>query len=277
MVIDQSHKRKFAVFYTACFLVSYAWLFFNHLLFHQLQPVFFLNRLDLTLNLFFVTGIQQAIKNNYGIQLLFDLLYLLLPLLTLGFINSRRGGIMAALHAVFNLVYALLLSSFTPLSIAGFAGWILLPWILVPSSAKGFYFMMHAMRYIFLIFFFSAGLWKIRTGALFHSGQMSAILVHQHAVYLADAPGNWFSRIIQYLIMHKNISYLLYLLVTLLELVFVAGFFTKKYDRWLAGFFVLFVLFDFVLMRINYFAWVAFLGCFWFSRHEEPGAEEIKT
>lgn len=254
-------------------MISYAWLFFNHMLFHQLQPVFFTNRLDLSLNILFLTGIQHAVVQYYFLKLLLDILYLMLPFLLLFFINSRRVAIPAMVNALFNLVYALLVSSFTPLSIAGFAGWILLPLVFIPYSARGFYFSVNTMRYIFLLFFFSAGLWKIRTGGIFNAEQMSAILLKQHTAYLVQAPGDWFTTCINYLVIHQNISFTLYLLATAAELVFVIGFFTKKFDRVLMLVFLLFVLFDFILMRINYFSWVAFLGCLWFSAYTEPGTE----
>lgn len=274
MVINNTHRRNFAVFYLCCFVISYGWLFFNQLLFHQLQPVFFLNRLDLSLNIVFLAGIQKALINNYLLQLGLDLLFLLMPFMLLATVNKKGQSHIAVLTCIFNFVYTLLLSSFTPLSISGFAGWILLPWIFVFRSQAGFYFSQNSIRYLFLLFFFSAGLWKIRTGAVFNTEQMSAVLLLQHAAYLVDAPSDWFTNCVNYLVIHKQLSFLLYLLVTIAELVFVIGFFTKKYDKALIGIFLLFVLFDFILMRINYFPWVAFLGCFWFAKYSEPAVEE---
>lgn len=274
MVINKTHRRNFAVFYLCCFVVSYAWLFFNQLLFHQLQPVFFLNRLDLSLNIVLLAGIQKVLINNFPLQLGLDLLFLLTPFMLLATVNKRGQSYIAVLTGIFNFVYTLLLSSFTPLSISGFAGWILLPWIFLSRSDTGFYFSLNSIRYLFLLFFFSAGLWKIRTGAVFNTEQMSGVLLLQHTAYLVDAPSDWFTKCVNYLVIHKQLSFLLYLIVTVAELVFVIGFFTKKYDKALMVIFLLFVLFDFILMRINYFPWVAFLGCLWFAKYSEPGVEE---
>lgn len=189
-------------------------------------------------------------------------------------VNKKGQSYIAVLTGIFNFVYTLLLSSVTPLSISGFAGWILLPWIFVSRSDTGFYFSLNSIRYLFLLFFFSAGLWKIRTGAIFNTEQMSGVLLLQHAAYLVDAPSDWFTKCVNYLVIHKQFSFLLYLSVTAAELVFVIGFFTKKYDKVLMVIFLLFVLFDFILMRINYFPWVAFLGCLWFAKYSEPGVEK---
>lgn len=125
--------------------------------------------------------------------------------------------------------------------------------------------------------FFSAGLWKIRAGGIFNPEEMGAILLKQHAAYLIHSPGDWFSRIINYLVINYRFSYLLYLASIIMELFFIVGFFTKKADKLLILIFLLFVLFDFFLMRINYFAWVTFVGCLWFTKYKEPGNENIET
>lgn len=273
--MNDSHKRQLLAFYTACFLLSYGWLFYNGLLFHQLQPVFFTNRLDLSLDILLLTGIQEFVLQSQGFRWGMDMICLLLPLLV--FLSRKRSflGPISLLTLVFHFVYALLLSSFSHLSIAGFLGWILVPMLFIPSSIRGFYFSMHIVRIIFLVMFFTAGVWKIRTGGLFSTGQMSGVLLTQHAAYLVHAPGNWFSRTINYLVAHEYLSYSLYLLATVAELVFVIGFFTRKYDRWLIAIFLVFAILDLILMRIFYFHWLIFLGCFWFSRYEEPGDESI--
>jgi len=182
---------------------------------------------------------------------------------------------MAILHSLFSLVYALLLSSFTPLSVLGFAGWILLPLVFIFRYERGFYFSLNSMRYIFLLILISTGLWKIRAGGIFNPEEMSGILLKQHAAYLVHAPGDWFTNCINYLVIHQNLSYLLYLMVTIAELSFIIGFFTKRFDKVLILVFLLFVLFNFLLMRINYFAWIAFLGCLWYAKYREPGS--VKT
>ena len=271
MVLNNSHRKNFALFYFSCFTISFCWLFFNGWLLHELQPVFFLNRLDVTLNILFLTGIQNAIIKSFAIQLSLDILYFFLPLSLVFVVNRKMQFYFAILNSIFNLTYALILSSVSPLSIAGFIGWILLPMLFVFTSDRGFYYAVNSMRYIFLLIFFSAGLWKIRTGGVFNTEQMSAILLKQHAAYLTQSPTDWFSRIVYYLVINYRFSYIVYVCAVIAELVFVIGFFTKKADKLLILIFLLFILFDFFLMRINYFAWIAFLGCLWFAKYKEPG------
>ncbi len=247
-------------------------MLFNGLLLSQLKPVFFLNRLDLSLNLLFLTDLQHAVINSNFLRLFFDTGYYLLPLLLLTscILNNRLQYVLAVIIVCFDLVYALLLSSLSMLSVEGFVGWILVPLIFAFRTAKGYYYALHCIRYLFLLVFFSAGLWKIRGGGIFNIEEMSAILLRQHAPYITEMPNDWFTRCVYYLAGHNLISYILYFSATIAELVFVIGFFTKRFDKLLIGAFILFVVLDFALMRINYFAWSAFLGCLWFSKYSDP-------
>jgi hypothetical protein len=268
LYLNNDHRKRLAVFYFLCFAIYFAWYFFHGLLMQQWQPVFFHNKLDLTANIIWFTDLQHQILHSSSLRIVLDSLFLALPLsLCLAFyLNFRSQYWLSIITSVFNLLYAVLLSSVTPLSIEGFTGWILLPLMFAFKTDRSFYFAMHSMRYYFLLIFFSAGLWKLRAGGIFNTEQMSAILLDQHASYLVGAPDDWFSRLIKYLVIHKNLSYALYLLAAISELIFVIGFFTKKLDRLLILIFVFFVIFDYFLMRINYFSWIAFLGCLWYSK-----------
>lgn len=187
--------------------------------------------------------------------------------------GNRLQPLLAILTAVFNLVYGILLTSTSPLSIEGYSGWMMLPIILAFRSDVSFYYALQTMRYFFLLIFFSAAIWKIRTGAIFNVEQMSAILVNQHAAYLVAEPNAWFSNVVKYLVTHRQLSYIIYLLATLSEFIFIVGFFTKRYDKLLIIVFVLFVLLDYFLMSINYFSWTAFLACLWLSKYKCPSTD----
>lgn len=214
-----------------------------------------------------ISGLQQAVIDYPAVQILLDSLFLLLPigLVLCCIANYRLQYYLAAATAVFNLIYAVLLAAVSPLSIEGFTAWMVLPLVLAFKKDATFYYLIQTMRYFFLLIFFSAGCWKIRAGGIFNWEQMSGILLTQHAAVLVEIPGSLFSRFINYLVIHQKLSYLLYLFATLSELIFVIGFFTKKFDKLLMVLFLLFVLFDYFLMGINYFSWVTFLGTFWFA------------
>lgn len=206
-------------------------------------------------------------------------MYLLATIILLfsALINSRFQYTAALISVIVNFLYTLLLSSLSALSIEGLVCWFLLPIIFVFKTERVFYYGLNAMRYIFLIIFFSAGLWKIRAGGIFNIEQMSAILLLQHSSYITADPGNWFSKFIIYLVNNTWLSYAIYLMATLAEIAFIIGFFTKKFDKLLIVLLTLFVVFDLFLMRINYFSWLSFLACLWYAKYDLPKADAITT
>ncbi len=272
MYLNTAHKKNFSLFYLVCFVLTQGWLVYTGQLLHQLRPVFFVNRLDFTLNLLLLTNIQQCIIQHYWLQWLLDILYLVLPvLLCLSVVkNHKTQYSLAFINLLFNIAYLLLLSSFSVLSIEGMVCWMIVPVIFMTISDRSFYYVNNLVRYFFILIFSSAALWKIRAGGIFNIEQLSGILIKQHTAYLTSAPGDWFSRFVNFLILHPVLGYCIYLASTIGELIFIIGFFTKKYDKLLCLVFLLFVLLDLFLMRINYFSWLVFLGSFWYAKYKEP-------
>jgi hypothetical protein len=170
------------------------------------------------------------------------------------------------------MAYAYVFSIFTFVSIEVFTAWMFVPLVFASSNIRTNYYLLHIVRILFLLIFFSTALWKVRAGGVFNAEQLSAILLRQHASLLLSDASSWFSQLVLFLIGNKALSYTIYLLAFLLEFIFVIGLFTRRYDRLLIVSFVLFLVFDYLLMEINYFPWTPFLGCLIFSRLEEPGS-----
>ncbi len=269
MNLTNKHKIQFAWLYGVCFVLSFSWYFYHHLLLCQVNPVFFVNRLDITRNILFLTNLQNLLLQKFWLRQLFDVLYIVFPLLLCFSVIAEKKGtkLLAVFASIFSMVYGIFLASFTYISLDMFVAWFFIPLVFYPSSEKGFYYVLHCLRFIFILLFLSAGLWKIRGGGIFNADQMSGILVMQHKQYLAANAGDWFTRFAIFLIEHKTISYGLYFLGTLAELIFVIGFFTRKYDRVLMLFFILFFVTDYFLMRINYSSWAVFAGLLYFSKY----------
>ena len=267
MHLKIDHIKQFALFYLICFSGCYLWFVANGLLFSEINPVFFLNRLDFTGNIFMLSNIQYALIEYKWLRVLWDAVYLILPFVLVYTVYfSKKGQVVWAIAtAVFALLYNYFFSMMSFVSIEGFVAWMFIPLVFAAKGTKGFYFSTHCIRILFLLFFFTTALWKIRSGGVFNPDQLSAILFKQHLPILVAGDDYWFSRFISFLINHQRFTYLIYLLVVIIEFVFVVGFFTRKYDRLLILFFCFFVLFDYFLMEINYFAWFPFLGCLYFS------------
>ena len=250
------HRRLFTRYYLVFFylLALYNWI--NGKFLYQLQPIIFHTPFDGTNWLLMQTGIHQWLLNNRAGCLLFDLIFYLLPL---GYwwlcekkqiVSNLAWGI---LWVAFNWVYILCYALFPPNSIEGQLAGFLLPILFATRRTASFYYILHGVRYFFLFFLVSAGLWKLRTGAVFNIDQMSGILLMQHKEFLIASPQHWYSSFIYWLIRNPYIGYLLYIASIVFELVFGVGFFTKKNDKLLFALFILFLIIDFITMRIPYF------------------------
>jgi hypothetical protein len=102
--------------------------------------------------------------------------------------------------------------------------------------------------------FASAAMWKILRGALVEPQQMSHILMEQHANYMVSDCTAWKCGFHAYLIQSPALSQTIYIVATLLEMAFIAGFFTRKYDKLLVLLLVVFIAFNQLIMRIPYWA-----------------------
>lgn len=245
------------------------WFAYNGLTFSLINPVFFLNRLDVTHNFFMLSDLQHLIINHLWLQICLDVMFLILPaaLLFSVYKNKRLQPLLAIITALFNILYTSFFSTMSFVSIENFTAWMFVPLIFVARSPKGFYYLLHVCRLIFITVFFSAALWKIRAGGIFNFEEMSAILFRQHASYLALNNNSWYSNFIIFLINHQAVSFTLYVCAFFAELIFVIGYFTTKWDKYMILSFCLFALFDYLLMGINYFTWLPFMGCFYFSKY----------
>ncbi|RYG42161.1 MAG: hypothetical protein EOO01_23635 [Chitinophagaceae bacterium] len=271
-MLSNKHITTLALFYLGCALVSFAWFAWHGLTLFQQAPVFFLNKLDISGNALLSTGIANSVISSRTMRFVADAVFLLLPVvLALAvFFKIRLVTFVAILTALFNMAYAYLFSIFTFVSIEVFTAWMFVPLVFASSNIRTNYYLLQIVRIIFLLIFFSTALWKIRAGGLFNPEQLSAILFRQHASLLLSDSSSLFSQLLTFLIGNKAICYTLYLLAFLLEFIFIIGFFTRRYDRLLIACFILFLVFDYLLMEINYFPWTPFLGCLFFSRREEP-------
>ncbi len=99
-------------------------------------------------------------------------------------------------------------------------------------------------RYVFCGLYFLSGILKLYNGAFFHANNMSASLKATLTEFLQYNSSSSGFRVegMEYLISHSELAQLLFCCATLLELSFLVGFITKKFD-WLLA--VLFLFFHF--------------------------------
>lgn len=228
---------------------------------YQLEPFLFYTRNDFVTWLIMNTGIHRWFIGNQSADIFFDLLFYSAPILL--FVSNRKARrltpFIAGYMLVINWLYVQCYTLYPTTSIEGKTSWLLFPVIFLTREPAEFRLLVKALRYFFLFIFFSSGLWKFAQGGIFHLDQMSGILLEQHKDFLATSPDSGFSHFISWLIHHQDISYLLYLVTALIQVTFLAGFFTARYDRWLALTFCVFLVMDHLVMRITYYDITPFL------------------
>jgi hypothetical protein len=207
------------------------------------------------------TGLHQWLLNNENGWFLFDTLFYTAPFIY--FLHYRYKPAWSCISAIvlllINWMYIQCYTLYPTNSIGGHLAWLLFPMAFIFNNEKTFQLLFEGLRYFFLFFFFSSGVWKFAEGGIFNSAQMSGVLLFQHGALLTNSPLYWQSKMILYLIQNQAVGYFLYVSTGLLQLAFLVGFFTKKYDGWLAAGFIFFLLMLYFIMRIPYFEVLALL------------------
>ncbi|MGN6398839.1 MAG: hypothetical protein ACTHMD_00190 [Flavisolibacter sp.] len=269
MKLTEAIRKKIIVEYCVFCVFLFFYKYFTNGLLSQVVPVFFYNKLDFTTILFLKTGLQKLFLHNFIFCFLADVFYYLLPFIYLWVYLKKMKliPILGSLIFAYNLLYSVAYCSFPTDSLEGHIALIVFPIVFIPFTLQGFWFMLQGVRYFFLFFFSSAGLWKLAHAGVFNFEEMSAILLYQHKELLITDKPSFLITFYKWLIANPFASYWLYFSSTIIELFFIIGFFTKKYDRLLALLFLLFLIMDAVIMRIDYWETLPFLLCLLFSKY----------
>ena len=260
MQLTAIHRKNIVKGYCLVFYLLMLYKIWNGFLLVQLKPSIFNTRFDVFTWVLMNTGIHQWLLNNEMGWILFDVAFYALPL---GYwVVHQRSVRFASWIAIImlpvNWIYISCYTLYPANSIESFIPWLLFPFLLMTTSLQSFYYVLNGLRYFFLFFFVSAGIWKIVQGAVINSEQMTGVLLFQHKELLTGSV-NWSAQFIDWLLHHPLVGYCLYLFATFMELIFIVGYFTKKYDRYLIGAFLLFLIADVVVMRIPYWEVTPFL------------------
>jgi hypothetical protein len=271
MQLTFQHRRKITLWYCIMFYLLMLFKWWNGMFLYQVKPQLFNNRFDMFTWIFMKTGLHQWLLNNPKGWLSFDVAFYIMPLLVwLAFMKSvRLSAIVSLIMLLVNWVYIQCYTLYPTISIEGFIAWLLFPVLFITINLQSFYFILNGLRYFFLYFFASASVWKLIQKGVFNIHQMSGVLLYQHKEYLTSS-SNWYTHFIYWLINHPSVSYLFYIGGSILELSFIVGFFTKKYDLLLIAAFLLFLVMDVLLMRIHYWEVAAFLLTLIYSKYSMP-------
>lgn len=141
---------------------------------------------------------------------------------------------------------------------------VLFPLVFKKIRSKLFAF--EAIRYFLLFFYGSAGLLKLLSGSYLNSQHLSHLLTGQFGPYFLEGNTGWRTSVHLFLVNHSGISYFLFLGSIVLELFAFVGFFTRRFDPFIALSLLLFHLADWVIMDIAPFGQLAFICLLFFSR-----------
>lgn len=205
---------------------------------HQFEaPVLSYPSINLTYWLFLLLQIPQFLTSNFFIALIADIIllsscicliiwpkkYFLAIIFTIGYWLNYMG---------YCLVNAYQPSVYAPLLVC------------LPAMFKqslNFSLCFWAVRLWACFLYFEAGFLKVLRGGIFHLHQMVNSIKLTLSLYLAQVPVDSINLDIKYfLIAYPVFAQSLYIAATVLELTFLIGFFTRKFDWLLLSLFLLF-------------------------------------
>lgn len=201
---------------------------------------------ELLYRLFVQSGTVQLITSNYLIAALFDALLFFLPVLFI--LTQRRMYVW--LFSLVTLVYFMAFNVITGHHYHGLAGLVVISIPFWSKDEDRFNLLWEGARYYLLYIFASAALWKLLRGSAFEPQQMVNILKAQQLDLLIQQPGSIRAAIAQYLIAHPALAHGVLVTNVLLQLSFMVGFFTRRFDSVLLMLCVVFVVANYFAMSI---------------------------
>lgn len=216
----------------------------------QLQnPPFLELRADRVFWLLNSSGILYALLHYAPLSLTIDSLLLLLPLISLRY-PLQRAFSWAYLPTV--SLYLIAYNASATHHEHTLVGLVAIAFLLCFKDSLRFSLVMAAIRYYACFIMASAALWKMGRGSLWQQGQIESILKLQHSATLTQAADSLWGQWITFLLENPAIANSLWWAAILLELVFLVGFFTRRFDAALFWAFWLFIICDYFVMGLNF-------------------------
>jgi hypothetical protein len=223
--------------------------YYLNLLLHQFEsPIINFPEADNTFWLTLYLGIPQFLAQKFTTSLILDASLFIIPCLCIIYKNSR---ILPLLFFILYLFYFITISNFQAHHAHNLNGILMLS-ILFCFKSRTFVPFFYFLRFYTLFIFVSSACWKLFRGSVFHMDHMSNTFFSIHIYSLTNQPTSPFSFFIKYLIDHAFVSQSIFIVGTLIQLSFLIGFFTKKYDRILIALFCFFFVGNYLFNRIPF-------------------------
>jgi len=261
--MERNNRRRYGLYFYAAFIIFMVLRWWNGLLLSQLdQNPISSPRIDPLVWLFQFSGIPELLSSeNYAAY--YDLIIFALSFFIFhSFWKGKHPKALIIIHSVLFALYVLTVYCYPTLSIRKYLGLVLIPIAFYFKSDLRYKNTIEVLRYYVCFIFSSAALWKIARGGVFDSDQMILTLKAQHIDNFVHYPEHFITLIVGWLISNPNFCQFLLIGAVLLQSCFVLGFITKKYDRLLLFLLMIFILSDFLIMRIEYWEFVVFFPLF---------------
>lgn len=235
----------------AVFSVALAIIFYRTLsrasLSSMFNPPYPFKETEMAYRLLYYSHIPQLLTSNFMVAELFYLFLILFPailfLRTLNRINAIVFTLSTTIYFfAFNMAAGHHYHSLAGLIVITVPFWF--------KKEERFNALWEIARYYWLYIFSSAALWKIFRGTVFYKEQLSNILKSQQLDLLLQNPDSMQARAVQYLIAHPGISHTVLIANVILQLSFLIGFFTKRYDAVLFCVAIIFCVANYFVMSI---------------------------
>ena len=196
--------------------------------------------------LFFLLQIPQFIFSHHEMGLILDMIILLLLIYSV-FIKVNKF-ITWSLFILLMLYYVCLTATLGHRNYQTGIFLLIIPFLFTNPLNRKFAF--EGVRYFFIFFYFSSGIFKVFNHGIFEPMLMSTTLKVQFIPYFIETNLSWRTSLNLFLIKHTYITYLLYCVSVFIESFFVIGFFTKKWDYILGLLLMCFHFSNWVVMDI---------------------------
>lgn len=231
-----------------CYLIILFIKFKDGVLLSQqlVEPVFQNPKLNITHWFFLSSGLKEIVFSSYFFRVSIDLLLFGLAIICL--INPRKV-VYCVLFAILIWFYQFLYNSVITHFAIGFL-FSCIPFIFRDDIKFSIVF--NFGRYFLCGLYFLAGCFKIYNKGVFNLIQMQESIRMSVFDFLYHNQTGFRTQLMKFLLSSPSISYTLFLLATLLELFFLIGFFTKKYDILLVYLFLTFHIINYLILDLTF-------------------------
>ncbi len=262
-ITNNLNVNKFSILFCIV-LLEYLLFIFSGVSFSFLHGnTFFKIEADPVSWFFYLINIPQLITGHQWPGVLIDCIIVISLLL---FIRNPNNNKLAILLFILLLLFYVTFMGYHAHRNYQFGFFmIFIPLLFKKETSKSYAF--EATRYFLLFFYVSAAFLKLFNHALSDVSLFSHLLSGQFTPYFLEGNTGIRTDFNLYLIAHPTISYILYLVSFLVELAVIIGFFTNRFDKYLAFMLLLFHFCNWFIMDIAPFGQIAFI-CLLFLGNE---------